>query len=222
MKIALSDGCDYLFLANNDIVLEPTTLAELVDAGESTPDVGAVGPVQLRYEDPTKVISAGGEVDWRRCLVKHYKTKPLLNREVEFLSGAAFLIKAVAVQRLGFLDESYYFYGEDVDLSTRLRRNHYQLVCVASAVIKHHVEGSSHDSAFRIYHMTRTRFILMQKHASFLDWLYFIPFFAKNGILGQYISLVHQGHWANANAIPRAILDFLCQRISPVYAEPRS
>jgi GT2 family glycosyltransferase len=220
MKIALSGGADYIFLANNDIILEENAISELVKIGESSKSIGALGPVQVRYDDPTNVISAGGDFDWKRGILIHYKDKPLHNNEVCFLSGAAFIIKKQVIECVGMLDEDYYFYGEDVDLSTRIIKNRYKLVCVTSSIVRHHAEGSSSETAFRIYHMTRTRLILMHKHASITNWLYFVPFFIKNTVIGDLLWLIRQDRKSDATAIINAIIDFFKHRMRSTYAEP--
>jgi GT2 family glycosyltransferase len=220
IKYALSGGADYIFLANNDIILEENVISELIKIGESSQCIGALGPVQVRYDDPTSVISAGGDYDWKRGILIQYKDKPLHNSEVCFLSGAAFMIKKQVIECVGLLDENYYFYGEDVDWSTRIIKNRYKLVCVTSSVVKHHVGGSSSQTLFQTYHMTRSRLILMQKHASLLNLLYFIPFFIKNTIFGDLLLLLKKDIDANAKARVNAIIDFLKHDISVKYQEP--
>jgi GT2 family glycosyltransferase len=130
------------------------------------------------------------------------------------------MIKRQVIEQIGMLDEDYYFYGEDIDWSTRILRNRYKLVCVASSMVRHHAQGSSSDTAFRIYHMTRTRLILMYKHARIKDWLYFVPFFIKNTIIGDLLWLIRQDRKSDAKAIISAIVDFFKHRMRSTYAEP--
>lgn len=220
MGQAISQGADYILLLNNDVVLERNAISELVQAGESDPNIGALGSVQLRYSDPSQVVSAGGTIDWKRCIIRFNQIMPQRNQEVQFMSGAVFMVKRSVIDRVGMLDEEYYFYGEDADWSTRIIRHGYKIVCVATSIARHHVEGSSRNWAFRIYHLTRTRFILMSKHARFNDWLYFIPFFIKNSLFGHFIYLYSRGNKAEGYAIFHAIVDFFLHRVRPSYAQP--
>jgi GT2 family glycosyltransferase len=222
IKRALSGGADYIFLLNNDLVFDPACVSALVNKGERDEHIGALCPVQLKYNDPATVISAGGDFDWMRAIVLHHKEKPQVDQEVGFISGAAFMVKRKVMETVGLLDEDYYFYGEDVDLSIRIRRHGYKLVCVASATVRHHVEGSSKDTAFRIYHLNRTRLILMHKHASFINRLYFMLFFVKNTLLGDWLSLFCRGRRVDAKAIIHAIRDSTGHHIRSEYAEPHA
>jgi GT2 family glycosyltransferase len=221
MKQALSEGADYLLLINNDVIVEPNTVSELIKAGESDSRIGALGSVQIKYDDPSQVVSAGGDIDWKRCIVLHHKFRPFENQEVHFLSGAIFMVKRSVVERVGMLDEEFYFYGEDADWSTRIIKHGYKIVCVAAAFVRHHVEASSHqDIAFKIYHMTRTRLLLMRKHASLGQWLYFLPFFIRNTIFGDFIHLYHRNQKAESFAIIHAVVDYFMNRVRPLYAHP--
>lgn len=220
MKRALSEGADYLLLVNNDVVLEPNAISELVEAGERDPSIGALGSVQLKYSDPTQVISAGGSFDWKRGIVVQCENRPVVNREVRFLSGAVFMLKKTVAERVGMLDEDYYFYGEDVDLSTRIMKHQYKLVCVASSIVRHHVRGSTAKSPFHVYHITRARWILMRKHASLFDWLYFIPFYVKNSILGECRWYLRHGYKDEARAMIWAIMDSFRNRLRSTYSGP--
>jgi len=220
MKEAVSSGANYLFLVNNDVILASDAVSKLIHAGESDPTIGALGPVQLKYGDPTQIVSAGGYYDWKRGIVVQNEAKPSHNREVKFLSGAALMLKKTVLEKVGMLDEEYYFYGEDVDLCTRIINHGFKLVCVASSIVEHHVRGSTAKSPFHTYHITRTRWILMRKHASLFAWLYFIPFFVKNSLLGEFLwNYRHNLHDEN-RAMMRAIRDSFMHRISAAYLEP--
>ncbi len=220
MKEAIASGANYLFLLNNDVVLESDAISKLICAGERNPTIGALGPVQLKYGDSTQVVSAGGYFDWKRGIVVQHEKKPLINKEVTFLSGAALMLKVNVIRQVGILDQEYYFYGEDVDLCTRIVKKGYKLVCVASSIVKHHVRGSTAKSPFHTYHITRTRWMLMRKHANISAWLYFIPFYVKNSILGEYLWNRRHNHHDENRAMMQAIWDSFQNRVRADYLEP--
>jgi len=217
---ALADGADYILLLNNDLVLAPNAVSELVAAGERDPTVGALGPVQVRYDNPAKVISAGGYYDWMRGMVVQNEDLPSLNNEVDFLSGAALMVKKVVLEQVGMLDEDYYFYGEDVDFCKRIKQNGYKLLCVASSIVRHHVGGSRSDSSFHIYHITRSRFILMKRYAPLYNWLYFLPFFIKNSICGEVWWYLRNNRNNEAKAMMKAVMDSFSNHIRLEFLQP--
>ena len=60
IDIAIEQGADWIFILNEDTVLAPDCLENLVAAGESDPTIGIVGPMVYHYHAPTVIQSAGG------------------------------------------------------------------------------------------------------------------------------------------------------------------
>ena len=92
----------YLFVLNQDCVLEPGALEGLVEVAERSPgSVAAWEPRQIPYEHP-----------------KSYDPVTL---DTEWVSGAASLYRRAAYEAVGGFEPRIFMYGEDVDLSWRLR-----------------------------------------------------------------------------------------------------
>jgi GT2 family glycosyltransferase len=62
---ALAQAADWVFVLNEDTILHPDCLAELVRVGESDPRVGVVGPLVYHHSEPDVIQSAGGELGTR-------------------------------------------------------------------------------------------------------------------------------------------------------------
>jgi GT2 family glycosyltransferase len=115
MKHALKkyDPC-YVYLLNNDTLVEKNWLEEAIKCAESKKEIGIVGSKQLTF-DRRPAISAG----WIRLLgIKYYYGNQ--EKEVNWVSGAGFLIKKEVLEKIGFLDEIYNpVYYEETDLEKR-------------------------------------------------------------------------------------------------------
>lgn len=140
---------DYVVLLNNDTqVVNPGWITDIVNAIHSRRDVAAAACKMLLIEKPELLSSVGGRgYWWTRCLdigfgVKddlQYDTPPI--EPFSFCGGGAVVRRSLFLD-LGGFDRRFFAYGEDFDLSWRLRLKGYRIVYVPSAVILHHFSGS--------------------------------------------------------------------------------
>jgi N-acetylglucosaminyl-diphospho-decaprenol L-rhamnosyltransferase len=118
----------YVFLLNNDTILNKSTLQDLVSYYQRYPDTGAIGP-RLLNEDGS-LQRYGGVLGNRRLGT----SEPIF---VSFISGAAFFTtKDILIQTKG-LDENYFFYNEDLDLSKVILKMGKSLVYLPTASLTH-------------------------------------------------------------------------------------
>ncbi len=61
-------------------------------------------------------------------------------REVDWMYGAALMIRASALEEIGYFDEGYFYLYEDIDLCFQARRKGYKVLYIPDAVICHHLE----------------------------------------------------------------------------------
>jgi len=169
LRFALDHEADCVLVVNSDVMADPSMLMQLVSAIE--PGVGATAPVIHYLDHPEKIWSIGfvkhplllemrggarGQVDqgqWQ---------KPF---EVDYLLGCAILLSSTMLRDIGFFDEHFFFFYEDLDLSLRARRRGYRLVTVPQARLWHKVAGSSEPgSTFRAYHQARSSVLFFRMH----------------------------------------------------------
>jgi GT2 family glycosyltransferase len=152
-------GCDRLLLLNNDAVLEPGALRRLAEALEDR-NLAAVGAVILRESDG-RVESQGARFDprWgRQRLIGHGARFEAREGRlpVETLSGAVLMLSTAAVDRVGPLDEAYFFGFEETEWCIRARRAGLGLAVVLGARARH---GGSRtlgpSSPERLYYAAR-------------------------------------------------------------------
>ena len=131
----------YLFFLNNDTIVPPGTLRELLDYAEAHPDAGLIGPALRDGRGRTQVScrlrpTVGALLHrtmllrWTGLFRRAYRacrgrgldlgrTQP-----VEVLMGAALMVPRSVFVECGRWDEGYTFGGEDIDLCTRVGRAH--------------------------------------------------------------------------------------------------
>lgn len=182
---ALRRGADYVLILNNDTIVTPEALTELMRVAGKDPTIGVVGPKVLCEPDRHLIYSCGESQSlWfnRRRIATGLPDRETGKepRDVDYVVGCALLVSREFIERVGLLDEVFFAYYDEVDWCFRGRRLGYRVVCVPSAVVYHKGEGSSGKGLNPItaYYRTRNWVYFMRKHASVYHWLVFAPVFA--------------------------------------------
>jgi N-acetylglucosaminyl-diphospho-decaprenol L-rhamnosyltransferase len=141
-----------LFL-NPDAEIHRGDLRTFVEAGDRRPDVGLLGPV-IRNPDGT-IYESGRVFPGVVQAVGHAFLGPFrpdnrftrayrqtswdrsTEREVDWVSGAAMLVRRSAFEQIGGFDEGFWLYGEELDLCTRLRVAGWKVLATPTLEILH-------------------------------------------------------------------------------------
>jgi GT2 family glycosyltransferase len=204
---ALPEPPDIVALLNQDTLLEPAWLGELVAPFETDQQVGAVG-CKIRYPDGT-LQHAGVYLEWPRAVAQHvgwHEPDRGQHDQYQFcdiVTGAALALRMQALDRVGLFDPGYSpAYYEDTDLCWRLRRHGYRIAYTPKAVLTHYESLSIRDEATRskYYNQGRLRFVLKT--------------YELTDILGPFAeserSFIHEhGHTIEARALRWAYLETL-------------
>ena len=170
---SLSEFTRYVLLLNNDTIVHPAFFAELVRAAEAHPRVGILGPKAYSAAEPERLWHAGARrrrwvlaaVDLGRN--RHDEGQFEQVREVDYVFGCAMLIRRQVLDRIGLLDSSYFLYLEDLDFCLRAQEAGYRLLFVPQAKMWHRGSASTaHRPSLRKYHLVRSTFYFLRKHAA--------------------------------------------------------
>ncbi|MUG89181.1 glycosyltransferase [Paenibacillus timonensis] len=140
----------YLFFLNNDTNVQQNWLSSLLELIETDSSIGMIGS-KLVYPDGRQQESGG--IIWNDASGWNYgrlddPEKPEYNyvKDVDYISGAAILVRKNLWDKLGGFDERYVpAYFEDTDLAFEIRRLGYRVVLQPKSVIVH-FEGVSHGT----------------------------------------------------------------------------
>ena len=183
MKYALKFfNTDYILLLNNDTVVEENFLGELIEKGESREDIGILGPKIYFYDEPNTIWSAGCRISWKLSRGIQIGTNEIdkgqydTEKEVEYVSGSAFLIKKEVIEKIGLMDETYFLYFEESDWTLKANQEGYNSLYVPSGSVWHKVSrsGGGISNPIGLYYITRNRWIFMEKWARKNDYYFFI------------------------------------------------
>jgi GT2 family glycosyltransferase len=128
---------EYFLLLNSDTLVRGSTIAASVEYMDERPGVGAMG-CRVVNPDGTLQVSCSQEpgllnialmtcgadrLPWPRWLgryqMRHWNRQG--EKEVPVISGCFMLVRRSAVEEVGMLDESFFFFGEETDWCMRLR-----------------------------------------------------------------------------------------------------
>lgn len=179
--IALARG-RHILLLNPDTIVSREALAALVTCADARPEVGILGPRILNPDGtvqysarsfPTLAASFFRNSFLGRLFPGNRYTRQYLQsdwdhadtRDVDWVSGAAMLIRREALADLGGLDEDYYMYVEDVDICWRARKAGWTVLFCAESEIRHKKARASDLAPNRmIYHHHRSMYLFFRKH----------------------------------------------------------
>jgi GT2 family glycosyltransferase len=167
---ALAQAADWVFVLNEDTILHPDCLAELVRVGESDPRVGVVGPLVYHHSEPDVIQSAGGELGpgWdSRHLAQNEPDRGqcAVPRDVDWISGCAIMVRSAAIAQVGALDERFFYYWEETEWCLRAGLAGWRIVHAPSARLWHKgVRRDYRPSPDVTYYSTRNRLLMMSIH----------------------------------------------------------
>lgn len=172
----------YLLLLNPDTVVQPESLALLINFLESHPQVGAVGP-RLLWPDGTTQSSrrrfpTPGTLFWESTLLGQWFPQnryaqyyhladgsPDQPQRVDWVVGAALLLRREAWQQIGPIDETFFMYFEETDWCRRAVQAGWEIHYLPSARVTH-FEGKSSEQvlAARTLRFQRSKLCYTRKY----------------------------------------------------------
>lgn len=169
IRRALELGAAYVWVLNNDTIIDPSVPAKLTEAMEADPRLGCVTPqisAPIGPEAPDGVWFSGGTVNLTRGSTRH-RIAPVPEGSgvvpTDYVAGCAMFFRCGALEKVGFFWEPFFLFWEDTDLSLRLRRAGWQLGVVADAWIRHEIHGSVSSPVVAYYHY-RNAMLVARRH----------------------------------------------------------
>ena len=183
IAIRQSQG-DYVLLLNPDTVVGEQTLRSALLFMDEHPKAGGAGVMMLNTDGTRAPESRRAlPTPWVSCLkmlgfTKRYYMSHLpwdAPGRIDVVSGAFCLLRKEALDEIGLLDEDFFMYGEDIDLSYRLLKAGWENWYLPYAIV-HHKGKSTQKSDYRYVHIFyQAMLIFFRKHYSHLSIFYTLP-----------------------------------------------
>ena len=201
---------EYVLMLNPDTIVAEDAIRMIIDFADSHPQAGGIG-VRMHNDWGTtaresrrglpspmtsfyKIIGLSKRLPQHRKYGRYYMgwlpwDSP---SRIEVVSGACFLVRRKALDEVGLMDEDYFMYGEDIDLSYRLLKGGWENWFVPADIIHYKGESTQKTSFNYVHVFYNAMLIFMRKHYSHLSRLiiwplqiavYFIALLALMGTL---------------------------------------
>ena len=185
---------NYVLLLNNDTVVDPDFLTELIKVAENGEKIGFVGAKTYFY-DKKEVIQAagGGNIDLKKVIAIEAALNQVengkhdQNYELDYITGSCILCKREVLNKIGMLNANYFMYWEDVDWCFRGKKLGYKSVYAFKSKIWHKVSVSS-TNYLKTYYCTRNRIYFMEQNVNGDHYFKFLSYFFVFIFLPQIIS----------------------------------
>lgn len=184
---------EYVLLLNPDTIVGEDALKASVDFMDAHEDAGAVGVRMLGAQGKRAMESRRG---LPTPMVSFFKMLGFCNRwphhrlfgkyymgylpwdepsQIEVVSGAYCMLRRKALDEVGLLDEDFFMYGEDIDLSYRVLKGGYHNYYLPVDIL-HYKGESTQKSSFRYVHVFyEAMLIFFRKHYSGMTFLLSLP-----------------------------------------------
>jgi hypothetical protein len=190
IRYALSQGADYIWILNNDTVVDPLALTALIDvAGENT-KIGILGSKIYYYDEPDTLWFAGGPMDWHNLETPHvginekdYGQYDEI-KEYDRVAGCSMMVTRELCDQIGLMDPAYFLYVEEIDWCLRAWANGFKVVYVPGSKVYHKVSKAvqllqSREKVFSYYKNRNFLYLLKKIYKAPISYLMMCRYIIK-------------------------------------------
>lgn len=189
---------EYVLLLNNDTKICDEFLEPLLKCIKSDQKIFAICSQMIQYQEPSLIDDAGDEYNllgwaYKRGDGKKVDTYKNTQQVFSACAGAALYRKAI-FEKIGYFDEHFFAYMEDVDISYRARIYGYKNMYCPKAKVLHigSATSGSKYNAFKVRLAARNNIYVPYKNMPFLQLIINMPFLLL-GYLIKYIFFIKKG-----------------------------
>lgn len=215
IQAALEMRAEWVFVLNEDTVLDPDCISKLVEVGERDSKIGVLGPLVYHDDEPTVIQSAGGKITARWDAVQigmneddrgQYQ-QPM---DVDYISGCGILVRSSAIEQSGMIDARYFYYWEETEWCIRLHKAGWRIVNVPTAKLWHKgVQRNYNPKPSVAYYSVRNRFATMRKHHAPLGEWVSVYFQTLRTVVSYSVRPKWRAKREFRDAMWRGLVDFL-------------
>ena len=188
---------DYILLLNNDLVVAPDFLDQMISAAKAVPTAGIFSPKIYLYDQPERIQST-----WNRVQLARGSTFLAGEGEIDqgqfdeitetdYSPGVCFLIRRATIDSIGLFDSGFFCYWEETDYCFRARKAGIKSIYVPKARIWHKVSQSANKiDGFFLYYITRNRFWFTKRNASPRQYSSFVIYFFTVELWKSLLTLI--------------------------------
>jgi GT2 family glycosyltransferase len=174
MRIARDAGAEFVWLLNNDTVVEPDAASALVRLARDKPEAHFFGTLISFHDEPELLWFGGGDLDRLTGTPGHVGFMQPVGRfssgvpkPTTWISGCSLLIRTTSLETVGFMDDDLFLYAEDMEWQLRARQEYPVAWMSNECLVRHKVgrsTGSTNNVLGRVF-MSRNFLKVALRHA---------------------------------------------------------
>ena len=156
--------CEYMWLLDNDVLVDKNALRELVAVMNSNPEAGICGSKIINIENPDEIIEVGAFINYtigeiRRNIPDRIELQnPRAVFEVDYVAACSLLARTECAKRLGVWHEHFFVYWDDMEWGARFNAFGYKVLASNASIVYHPSWAgrcSDNSAIWRCYYRTR-------------------------------------------------------------------
>jgi GT2 family glycosyltransferase len=221
IRHALENGAGFIWLLNNDTVVEPDALSALVAVMEGDRTAGMAGSKIRYFDDRDRLWYAGAFLDGRvpyRCGHRGLNEEDLGQYddagETGYVTGCSLLVRRELIEQIGLLDEGLFLYFEDTDWGSRARLSGWKLLYAPRSLVFHKASATmgGMEAPRMRYYLARNLLYFVRKNYPDALFRAFCFDLAQNVVV-----MAKKGRLSAACWALRGMVDFLLGSTGPLH-----
>ncbi len=207
----------YVILLNNDTVVQPGFVRELIAAIEQDEKIFGASAMMLQWQDHERIDDAGDQYCVLGWAYSRGKGKPAVGYEkpvrIFAACGGAAIYRKKQLDEIGYFDENHFAYLEDIDLGYRAAIYGYHCVYAPRARVLHagSATSGSRYNEFKTRHASANSVYLVGKNMPLLQLIWNMPFL----LLGYLIKMIFFGKKGMGRTYLKGLSEGLGKLFSP-------
>lgn len=226
IRYALDKGAEFVLVLNNDTVVAPSIVDELLAAFAAHPELGIVGPIVNFMDEQHVVMTDGvafnpgpGTEFFKRIIVPPSAAHPSAV-PVDIVNGCCMMIRSDVLRQVGLFDEQFFIVHEESDLCLKAGRAGFGCAVFSRTLVWHKGSSAFERSGRQLqrYFDARNLFYLIRRHAGRVGrsrgFAATLPHYLKYCFYRFDVEL-DAGKPAAARAVVEGAADALAGRVGP-------
>jgi GT2 family glycosyltransferase len=218
MHDALDRGIyDSILILDDDVIVDPECLPELVKELRKSPDNAIIGPMVLWMNFPELLQEFGAFFDREEILdyfhMRYCPISKVGNQviSVDYVMACCLLVDVAKLKKVGLMDPGYFWYCDDADWCMQFKRFGYEVKATSSAKVWHKGAGANKTSGTpRYYYWRSIIYFYLHNMDSDRDFERYVDKFLIQRVLGALFITLKTGKIQSFKTILKGITDGFC------------
>lgn len=200
IRRALDENASFVYLLNNDTVVDPHFLRPLLSCFESDRRIGIVSSVNYLYDQPDTLWFGAPPTGMHRLIRNMLHREDLVRlipdcsqqeyQELIYVPGSSIMLSRALIEHIGLFDDRFFAVYEDMDLCFRAIQNGYRVYLLTTSKVWHKTHRSWKNDRQQQYYICRNCMLFFSKHATRMQWNVFLLYFWRHYLLSGIAGLI--------------------------------